>query len=382
MDNIIAFADECGNNSFEFETQGTHFIVAAVIFNLQAIEDSRAKIEKIRKKYFQTGEIKSQKVAKNHHRRILILKEILNIEFSIYSVIVDKRKLYGEGFKFKSPFYKFLNGLVYKELFKTFKDLKLSVDEHGSNDFMRQFKEYVKSRHISTLFSNSEFDFSSSNTNEFIQLADFIAGTLNFCFDEFKKGDHSKDFLELLKPKLSSINHFPPENKSPEYIPSNIDGKYDKLIAEMGVLSANNFLLRKSPDTQVDIDQINFVKLLLLYFNYYDYKTYVSTKELIRHIQIGRNEKINEHYFRTKIVAKVRDKGVLISSTSGGNRNGYKLPSSLQDLYNFINHGKVVILPMLSRIKKFRDAIKLASNNTIDVLEKDEFKELKNLLDK
>ena len=29
--NITAFADEFGNNSFDFDSQGTHFIIATVI---------------------------------------------------------------------------------------------------------------------------------------------------------------------------------------------------------------------------------------------------------------------------------------------------------------------------------------------------------------
>jgi hypothetical protein len=42
-------------------------------------------------------------------------------------------------------------------IYRTFPQLELKVDEHGSNDFMRSFKKYVSDNHIRTLFSWSDF---------------------------------------------------------------------------------------------------------------------------------------------------------------------------------------------------------------------------------
>ena len=40
---ITAFADEFGNNSFDFQTQGSHFIVATVITKTENIETLKSK---------------------------------------------------------------------------------------------------------------------------------------------------------------------------------------------------------------------------------------------------------------------------------------------------------------------------------------------------
>jgi ATP-dependent RNA circularization protein (DNA/RNA ligase family) len=77
------------------------------------------------------------------------------------------------------------------------------------------------------------------------------------------------------------------------------------------------------------------------------------------------------------VVGNLRDKGILISSS----RSDYKIPTSAKDLDSFINLGKRIILPMLNRIKEARNAIKLATNNELDLLSKAEFKQLKDLLD-
>lgn len=91
---ITAFADEFGNNSFEFETQGSHFIVATVICKNENLEKLENDISEIRKKHnFQTGEMKSSGVAGNHKRRKNILLDIAKLDISIYAVIIDKREL-------------------------------------------------------------------------------------------------------------------------------------------------------------------------------------------------------------------------------------------------------------------------------------------------
>ena len=74
----------------------------------------------------------------------------------------------------------------------------------------------------------------------------------------------------------------------------------------------------------------------------------------------------------------LRDQGILIAS----GRDGYKIPSSLKDLDSFINHGKRNVLPMLKRITEAREAIKLATQNEVDILDKETFEELKKLIDK
>lgn len=380
MKNIIAFADEYGNNSFEFSSQGTHFIVASVILKKEKLAETEAYLESIRKKHFQTGEIKSRKIGDQHHRRLKILQDLVQADFSVYAVVVNKRKLIGEGFKHKPSFYKFLNGLVYKELFKTFPELDLVVDEHGDNDFMRQFKRYVQRYHQPNLFSGSDFQFSGSAESIMIQLADFIAGTLGRCFDETKVSSESQQFLQVLEPKITSLNFFPYDQQHLLQAGQEQETGFDEDIARIGVNSAVHFIDTKKVVTQDDADQVNCVKLMLLYFNTYGTKKYIQTRQLIQHLQVGREEMLTEHNFRTKVIGKIRDAGVLIVSSSAGEHKGYKLPASLADLHKFVSHGNSVIMPMLHRIAVFRNKIKLATLNDIDILDTDEFRGLKELL--
>lgn len=376
MKKVIAFADEFGNNSFDFESQGSHFIIASVIVNIDELPRIQSELERIRKKYFQTGEIKSNKVKDNHRRRKLILNELSTLNFSVYAVVIDKRKLFGEGFKFKQSFYKYLNGILYKELYRTFPQLELKVDEHGGNDFMRSFKKYVQKNHIRNLFSGSDFFIEKSHNDLGVQLADFMAGTLGFIFDQNKKSESSQEFLEILSPKLISLNHFPKEYNSEEFNEEDTFNEYDGTIATLGLNRVFDYLDKTSGNSQDNLDRINFSKLLLLYHQSNHPKKYTTSTEFIRHLNVNREKELSKEQFSSKIIGHLRDEGLLIASS----RDGYKLPTSAFDMMKFIQHGKSIVLPVLRRIEECRNAILLATNNEYDILKEKEFEKINKII--
>lgn len=377
MKRVIAFADEFGNNSFDFDNQGSHFIIASVIMNADESEIIQNQLEQIRKKYFQTGEIKSQKVKNNHKRRLLILNELKSINFSVYAVVIDKRKLFGEGFRYKKSFYKYLNGILYKELYRTFPQLDLKVDEHGGNDFMRSFKNYVEKNHIRTLFSGSEFSIQKSHNDLGVQLADFFAGTLGYIFDELKKSDKSQEFYDLIKEKLISINHFPKNYDTKELNESEVFNEYDGTISALSLSRIFDFIDKTTGNNRNDRDRINFLKLLLLFHQSNHHKKYTTANEFIRHLNVNRETELSKEQFSSKIIGPLRDNGILIASS----RDGYKIPTSSRDMKKFINHGKSIVLPLLRRIEECRGAILLATTNEFDILNEPEFKKLKQLIE-
>lgn len=376
MKRVIAFADEFGNNSFDFENQGSHFIIASVIMNQDELSEIKEQLESIRKKYFQTGEIKSSKVKYNHKRRILILNELKSINFSVYAVVIDKRKLFGEGFKFKQSFYKFLNGILYKELYRTFPQLELKVDEHGGNDFMRSFKKYVEKNHIRNLFTGSEFNIKKSHNDLGVQLADFMAGTLGYIFDENKKSDKSSEFAEILSDKLISINQFPKEYKSEEFNEKETFNEYDDTIATLGLNRVFDYIDKTTGNSQDNLDRLNFAKLLLLYHQSNHPKKYTTSAEFIKHLNVNRQKDLSKEQFSSKIIGHLRDNGLLIASS----RDGYKIPTSAHDMKKFIKHGKSIVFPILRRIEECRNAILLATTNEYDILNEKEFEKLKELI--
>lgn len=378
MERVYAFTDESGNHGFDFNKPdiSTYFIITSIIVAESDLEQIELEVERIRKKYFQTGEIKSSSVGKNHKRRIRILSELLQCKFKIFSVVINKKQILEESaLMHKKTFYKFVNNIVHKELRNAFSKITICADQLGGNKYMVSFSKYVKSNEeVSNLFGEREFYFQDSKNSVMIQLADFISGTLSFVYEEIKQEKEAPNYLKLLNKSIIRIEQWPKIVTTYVFKTNSINSNYDLQIANLCFRQAQSFIVKnnESEDDEV-INRLNVLKYLCFRFINNDTRKYISTKELINHLSYKTNQRVTVHYFRSKIIAKLRDAGVIISSSS----QGYKIPSSEEELYNFINHGTTVILPMLHRIKKCRDTVKLATMGELDLFEHTEYGTLK-----
>ncbi len=378
--NKMVFVAEAGNNSFDFDNDSTHFILAAIIIEKDKKAQLTIEIDEIRKKYFQKkpqSEIKSAKVGQDDDLRKRILTDLLALDFQIYAVIIDKQRLYGEGFQYKKSFYKFLCGLLYKELYRT-ADVEVCANQHSSNPFMKEFTKYLHTNHIKPdLFSdaNASFQFASSKTFNILQVADFVAGTLACIHDKQQKSPDFQEFEKLLAKKLIGTKFFPDDRPILEYAPTQKEENYDPDIAYAALKLISTYINEKKTSTiEEEKHQLLFLNILLFNLRIDLHKS-VSTKEIINHL--AQESDISEHFFRSNVIAKLRDEGILIASS----QKGYKIPVCEKDVYQFLNHSNSIIINMLRRVEKAREMIALATGNKLDILDKEEYHKLKNLLD-
>lgn len=85
---------------------------------------------------------------------------------------------------------------------------------------------------------------------------------------------------------------------------------------------------------------------------------------------------MNKTTFRNKIIAGLRDEGVVIASS----KSGYKIPTKVKEIHDFINHSKSILMPMLNRVKICDDVLRLGTLDNIQILDTPENKGLKALL--
>lgn len=382
MDKIYAFTDEYGAFGWDFSKAGvsTHFIITAIIVKEQDVNLLTDEMEKVRKYYFQTGEIKSAKVSKNHKRRLAIISRIKDLPFNIFSVVIDKRGCERmPGLKFKEPFYKFMNNILHKELRRSFSNLTIVADEIGGSDYMQSFISYVKKNdELPNLFGETSFSFNPSHNNVLIQLADFISGTLSFSYDPIRITADTPNYSEILRNKICRTMLYPKTYENYVINTCAIADDYDEVIANLCFKQAVLFLNHNNDTEDVDIKaQMIVLDYLLFRFMNNDTRKYISTKELKSQLQYMGYKDISTSTFRLKIICKLRDKGVIIASSP----KGYKIPSKESELYDFVNHGASVVMPMLNRLKICRDLVKLATNNELDLFDQKEFTKLKRYFD-
>ena len=384
MSKKFAFVDEFGAFGFQFDMPNvtTHFIVTAVIVEEEDIESLLSSIESIRSRHFQTGEIKSSKIADNHRRRINILKELKSLPFHIYTLVCDKRKLFDtSGLMYEGPFYKYINNLLYTELQYSFRSISIYADPRSGTAWRQSFKEYVHKKQESQqleLWDEYSFQLSESKQNVLIQLADLICGSIAYSYDETKKKNaEGNNYVSFLKDKILCIRQFPEVFNANNTFHGVVSKDWDPKIAEICHRKVLSYIKEHERSKEDEVkQQLIVLKYLLFRFENSDSGRYISTKELIIHIIGCGYTRLSTHNFRMKIIAPMRDKGVILASS----KTGYKIPSNEKEIYDFVNHGKTIIMPMLSRLRKCHDIIKLGTNGDVDLFERAEYKQIADLL--
>ena len=377
---IVAFIDEFGDSGLDLKKANTssHFIVTAIIMDEDKIPNAERKIEEIRTKYFQTAEIKSSSVKnKQPDRRIKILTSMMDIDFAIFSIVIDKSKLVSEGFKYHNSFFKFCHRLVHTELYKAYPNLKIVADNHGDNKYILSFIKYVQKQQFGgDLFNQSSFIFDDSKSSKLIQIADFIGGTIAKGRDKTVLSPDAPRFYDIIKNKVIAIKEWPNNYPSYTYEPQSYN-EFDSVIAEYSLRAAEKYIERYKKSKDVDTrNRMICLRYMLFYFRNIEPDKYIPTKELMNRVKMESQNKMAMQKFRSDIIAKMRDDGVLIASSS----KGYKIPMNVNDIYDFLNRSNNVVAPLISRVLSARQQILLATQNHVDILDQQEYANLRKLI--
>jgi hypothetical protein len=370
------FVDESGDPDISIEKQGVseYFVLTAVIVDSSDLESEEGKARGIIDRFFPKGEIKSSRIGGNIPRRLEILRAVSGLEFKHYSQVIDKSLILADsGLRFRRSFVKFINRILYRNLFRAFSDLHVIADEHGKSDFMLGFSDYLQRRIPQRLFERSTFQFANSKEYPFIQVADLIAGTILRCYT----GQDPHSSLDPVRQNTIMIDEWPPRFPEPLGLEelSELD-KYSYLVRRHALQQANDFIDERSLSTDpYDQAQVAAVRYLLYHFRSIDPEDYIPTAMLHKHLS-DLGFVMSERVLRQRVIAKLRDEGVFIAST----RKGIKIPYSVSDLRDFVSTVNNQVVPYLKRLELCRKHFLLATNGGLDIVGKEEFPRLARFL--
>lgn len=372
---VFAYVDESGNLDLETNKDGatSYFIVLAIILNESAVESTRHLIEEIRKRYFQTGEMKSSSVKSKDgdKRRIQILNDLSKIDFKFCAVAVDKERVYKDGgLQYKQSFFKFANSLLYTQLFHSFRKVSIIADEHGDQKFIDGFKAYIDSNKTD-LFWDSDVKTVSSKENVLVQLADFIVGTIARVYEKKSSPALNEEYYRLLKNNALDVQEWP--TRFPAYPDLQSSEEFDSLIYMHSHTQAERFLANNANAFQEDtLLQIAVLNHLVFISKFDISQDYISTHAILKYLKERGFDGVSEQAIRSKIVAKLRDEGVLISSCT----KGYKIPRSYKDLKDFVERVDGLVRPLIDRLGMARKSFLIASQGEVDLLSGANFPDL------
>ena len=213
-----------------------------------------------------------------------------------------------------------------------------------------------------------------------VQLADLISGSLSYKYEESKILKASNiDYRKRLSPLILMLKEFPLEYE--KFIEEEVkyNTSFNKTIFDIAYRRAQDFIINaKVDDGDTLVSEQKFV-LEYLMFRFLNNKTHrhIGTRELIGALENAGFKRRSIASFRMQIIAKLRDHSVIISS----GQQGYKLPSTVEELCEYITHTKTIIMPMISRLKKCIEVVKMGSNGDINLFDLPQYTELKSLLE-
>jgi hypothetical protein len=196
---VLVLIDESGDCGMKAK-KGTSsfFIVTAVIFEEnEEAEGCDARIGRLRGelKLHERFEFKFNKC--NHVLRKRFLEATSPYGYFYSAMIINKAKLYGPGFQYKEPFYKYATSLVFENCKPLLREAKVIVDKCGNRIFREQLANYLKKkinpRGQASLIRKVRME--DSRSNNLLQLVDMVCGAVARCYTDRKDKDGFREII-------------------------------------------------------------------------------------------------------------------------------------------------------------------------------------------
>jgi hypothetical protein len=367
------YVDESGDESVQLELPSisSFYIVCALVVDPSNLATVQKRFEEVRARYFKNREMKSTGIG-NPPLRQHILQELAGGDFALHLLIGNKKLLTSPGLRYPKSFIKYLHRFLYKEITKDHPAVHILADKIKNPAFMKEMRSYLDRNNVGGLFEMISFDFVDSKSDVCVQAADFIAGSVRACFERNPQTALTDPSMEKLRCRIVQLLPFPESYgryiaKIPEL------NEYDADIEARAVLEAEDFLrAHENAEDSETVLQVEVVRALLLALSWRD-DCWVSTQALMSRLNVLVSEELTEQAFRG-VIGSLRDAGLLIASRTAG---GYKLPTSMADITEFLNRQNSQLAPMIERVRIARDTVARATGNAVDILGAPEFQNLK-----
>jgi hypothetical protein len=198
---MLFFIDDSGDPGFKL-TKGSssHFVIACVIFddNLDA-EEIALKIKRLRRtiNWHESKEFKFNKA--NQQISTQFLQAVKHCNFKIRAVLVDKSLIRSDELKGnKSSFYNYMIKEVLSKCGSSIQVAKVRLDGHEDRAYKKAATTYFR-KQVSVV---KDFKFVDSKSDNLIQLADMIAGTI-LRSAQGKAG--SQEYIRIISSRVEDI---------------------------------------------------------------------------------------------------------------------------------------------------------------------------------
>jgi hypothetical protein len=203
---MLCFVDESGDTGLKTGAgSSTHFTIALVLFPDNDEADAcDQRISLLRRELGIHPEYEFHFSHNSDRVKESFFDAVIPYNFFYLGFTINKKELYGEGFKYKNSFYKYTCGLVFENAKSHLDNAVIVFDGNGSREFRNQLCRYLKKRINPTegVLHIKGIKIQDSKKNNLIQMADMICGSLGQGLKTHRK-DSSKYHSKICHREIS-----------------------------------------------------------------------------------------------------------------------------------------------------------------------------------
>ena len=224
------------------------------------------------------------------------------------------------------------------------------------------------------MLNEYDFDYVDSRDELLVQLADVVGGSIGHILTDIA----APNYLEMLKGKILAVEYFPNKNEPYWGTTNPKDCKYNKDIYTLAIKCATDYIAKfeKAEDDEHRV-RVAFLRYLLFQVNEVSPTQYISSNQILSAVREYTAQRITKNYLFRRIIAPLRDEGIIIASCS----RGYKIPISVDDITTYLNQTHTIVSPMLHRVEVCRNLILQSTAGNLDILNDAAFARYKRYFD-
>lgn len=374
MQSRRVYIDESGDENLNISTGASKFyVLAAIVVAESHANEFLLALEDLRKRYFQTGEMKSSKVGANLDRRLKILA-FARTRLPPFAVVAYRvrKELVGSqsGLKFPKTFIKYFAKDFCRYL-PASGVTDVRFDEKGRQNFKVEFVRYLEQRFKEDeLFPKKQFSVVSSACCVGVQLADLYAGSIAKLIESQDDSERARLFAEISP--ICCTWDWPKPRMWGEGKGLSSDERLDNLVRAEALMRATRYVDSEGDGSEDSLLRAEFLKALIEHGTTAD-NEFMLAKELEDWLSRFVEKPISAQTLRNRVVGPLRDSGVLISSKSSRPDPGYKLPASVHDIESYIELTDAQVVPALRRVKAASQIVATATGGDVELLAQDRF---------
>ncbi|QQR78902.1 MAG: DUF3800 domain-containing protein [Candidatus Moraniibacteriota bacterium] len=208
---MLVFIDESGDTGLDIARGATRYF-SMVLVAFEDREEAQLCDERIALLRHELGKPPGFEFHfhENSDRiREAFFKAVLPYGFFYYGIVINKGKLFGEGFHNKESFYKYACGLLFENAKDKLENATVIIDESGRQLFKYQLANYLKRRmnaeSVTTRIKKVRMQ--DSHRNNLVQLADMVAGAVTRSLNEGKKD--KTDYRKIVQSREVYVQIWP-----------------------------------------------------------------------------------------------------------------------------------------------------------------------------